>query len=60
MLAELPARLYMRIDWNDYSAPGLHDELIGPAGGARAAGRALARYLKELGSEEVGLRQHAA
>ena len=50
----------MRIDWNDYSAPGLHDELIGPGGGARAAGRALARYLKELGSEEIGLRQHAA
>jgi uncharacterized circularly permuted ATP-grasp superfamily protein len=50
----------MRIDWTSYSAPGLHDELIGPGGGARAAGRALARYLTELGSEEIGVRQQAA
>ncbi|HUK02548.1 MAG TPA: circularly permuted type 2 ATP-grasp protein [Steroidobacteraceae bacterium] len=50
----------MQIDWNDYSAPGLHDELIGPGGGARAAGRTLVRYLSELGGEEIGVRQHAA
>ena len=50
----------MRIDWTTYSAPGLHDELIGPGGGARVAGRALARYLTELGGEEIGVRQQAA
>jgi uncharacterized circularly permuted ATP-grasp superfamily protein len=50
----------MRIDWTSYSAPGLHDELIGPGGGARVAGRALARYLTELGWEEIGVRQQAA
>ena len=50
----------MRIDWTSYSAPGLHDELIGPGGGARAAGRALTRYLTELGGEEIGVRQQAA
>ena len=50
----------MRIDWTSYSAPGLHDELIGPGGGARVAGRALARYLTELGGEEIGVRQQAA
>ncbi len=50
----------MRIDWSSYSAPGLHDELIGPGGGARVAGRALARYLTELGGEEIAVRQQAA
>jgi uncharacterized circularly permuted ATP-grasp superfamily protein len=50
----------MRIDWTAYSAPGLHDELIGPGGGARVAGRALTRYLTELGGAEIGLRQQAA
>src|SRR6202000_2157350 len=50
----------MRIDWTSYSAPGLHDELIGPGGGARIAGRALSRYLTELGGEEIGVRQQAA
>ncbi|MEJ0008483.1 MAG: circularly permuted type 2 ATP-grasp protein [Steroidobacteraceae bacterium] len=50
----------MRIDWTSYSAPGLHDELIGPGGGARVAGRALARYLTELGGGEIGVRQQAA
>src|SRR6201985_2605130 len=50
----------MRIDWTSYSAPGLHDELIGPGGGARVAGRALARYLTELGGAEIGDRQEGA
>ncbi|HUN26020.1 MAG TPA: circularly permuted type 2 ATP-grasp protein [Steroidobacteraceae bacterium] len=50
----------MIIDWSAYSAPGLHDELIGPGGGSRAAGRALTRYLAELGGEEIGVRQQAA
>ena len=50
----------MKIDWSSYSAPGLHDELVGPGGGARTAGRVLMRYLSELGGEEIGLRQQAA
>ena len=50
----------MRIDWTSYSAPGLHDELVGPGGGARVAGRALSRYLTELGGVEIGVRQQAA
>ena len=50
----------MHIDWNAYPSPGLHDELVGPGGGARAAGRALMRYLSDLGGEEIGVRQHAA
>ena len=51
----------MSIDWTTYySAPGHHDELVGPGGGARAAGRALMRYLSELGGEEIGVRQQAA
>jgi len=50
----------MNIDWSVYSAPGLHDELIGPGGGPRVAGRALTRYLSELGNEEIGKRQEAA
>jgi uncharacterized circularly permuted ATP-grasp superfamily protein len=50
----------MNIDWDVYPVPGLHDELVGPAGGARAAGRALMRYLSELGGEEIGVRQQAA
>src|SRR5271169_3052744 len=50
----------MHIDWNSYPAAGLHDELIGPGGGARAAARALVRYLAELGGAEIGVRQQAA
>src|SRR5580658_10211024 len=60
MLQRPRARDDMRINWTSYSAPGLHDELIGPGGGARVAGRALARYLTELGGAEIGLRQQAA
>ena len=50
----------MSIDWTHYCASGLHDELIGPGGGARIAGRALIRHLSELGSAEIGVRQQAA
>ncbi len=50
----------MSIDWTTYRAAGLHDELIGPGGGARAAGRALIRHLSELGCAEIGVRQQAA
>jgi uncharacterized circularly permuted ATP-grasp superfamily protein len=50
----------MEIDWSAYSAPGLHDELIGPGGGPRVAGRQLTRYLAELGGQEIGVRQQAA
>ncbi|HKT74233.1 MAG TPA: circularly permuted type 2 ATP-grasp protein [Steroidobacteraceae bacterium] len=50
----------MSIDWTSYLSPGKHDELVGPGGGPRAAGRALMRYLSELGGEEIGVRQQAA
>jgi uncharacterized circularly permuted ATP-grasp superfamily protein len=50
----------MRIDWSTYPIPGQHDELVEAGGGARTAARALMRYLSELGSEEVGVRQQAA
>jgi uncharacterized circularly permuted ATP-grasp superfamily protein len=50
----------MSIDWTAYGASGLHDELIGPGGGARVAGRALIRHLSELGCAEIGVRQQAA
>src|SRR3984893_2751048 len=50
----------MSINWTSYCASGLHDELIGPGGGARVAGRALIRHLSELGCEEIGARQKAA
>ncbi len=50
----------MSTDWNAYPAAGLHDELIGPDGGARAAGRALLRCLAGLGDAEIAVRQQAA
>jgi uncharacterized circularly permuted ATP-grasp superfamily protein len=50
----------MSIDWMSYCPSGLHDELIGPGGRARAAGRALIRHLSELGCAEIGVRQQAA
>jgi uncharacterized circularly permuted ATP-grasp superfamily protein len=50
----------MSIDWTSYRTTDLHDELIGPGGGARVAGRALIRHLSELGCEEIGARQKAA
>ena len=50
----------MSIDWTAYPARDQYDELVGPGGGARAAGRALMRYLSELDKEEIGARQQAA
>jgi len=50
----------MHIEWNDYPTSGQHDELIGPGGGPRLAGRALTRYLAELDGAEIGVRQQAA
>src|SRR5215813_5958163 len=50
----------MSIDWTTYgTSPGHHDELVGPSGGARAAGRALMRYLSELGGGGIGFGQTA-
>ena len=49
----------MQMDWSAYAAPGLHDELVGPDGSARAAGRALMRHLSRLDGQEIGLRQQA-
>jgi uncharacterized circularly permuted ATP-grasp superfamily protein len=50
----------MHIDWTQYPTTGLHDELVGDQGAARAAGRAVMRHLAELGREEIALRQRAA
>ena len=50
----------MKTDWTSYPSPGFHDELVGPAGGARAAGRALMRYLTEMDGDEIAVRQQAA
>jgi len=50
----------MSIDWTAYPARDQYDELVGPGGGARAAGRALMRYLSDLDKEEIGVRQQAA
>jgi len=49
----------MSTDWTAYPSAGLYDELIGPGGGARVAGRMLLRYLCELG-DEIATRQQAA
>jgi uncharacterized circularly permuted ATP-grasp superfamily protein len=50
----------MKIDWTSYPSPGFHDELVGPGGGPRLAGRALMRYLTEIDGSEIALRQQAA
>lgn len=50
----------MHIDWTQYPTNGLHDELVGQQGAARAAGQAVMRHLAELGREEIALRQRAA
>jgi uncharacterized circularly permuted ATP-grasp superfamily protein len=50
----------MKTDWTSYASPGFHDELVGPGGGPRAAGRALMRYLTELDGDEIAVRQQAA
>ena len=50
----------MHIDWTTYPTSGTHDELVGPNGDPRAAGRAVMRHLAELGSEEIAVRQQAA
>jgi uncharacterized circularly permuted ATP-grasp superfamily protein len=46
--------------WSDYPLPETHDELVGPGGRPRVAARALARYLANLGRDELAVRQHAA
>src|SRR3954463_552553 len=50
----------MKTDWTSYPSPGFHDELVGPGGGPRAAGRALMRYLTEMDGGEIAVRQQAA
>ena len=50
----------MKTDWTSYPSPGFHDELVGPGGGARAAGRQLMRYLTEMDGNEIAVRQQAA
>jgi uncharacterized circularly permuted ATP-grasp superfamily protein len=50
----------MKSNWSTYPTAGLHDELVGPGGGARSAARALLGYLTELGGAEIAVRQQAA
>jgi uncharacterized circularly permuted ATP-grasp superfamily protein len=50
----------MKFNWSTYPTAGLHDELVGPGGGARAAARTLLAYLTELGGAEIAVRQQAA
>ena len=50
----------MKTDWTSYPSPGFHDELVGPGGGARAAGRQLMRYLTDMDGDEIAVRQQAA
>src|SRR4030095_13057800 len=50
----------MKTDWTSYPSPGFHDELVGPGGGARAAGRQLMRYLTGVGGDENAGRHPAA
>jgi uncharacterized circularly permuted ATP-grasp superfamily protein len=50
----------MKTDWSSYTSPGFHDELVGPGGGARAAGRALLRCLTDMDGDEIAVRQQAA
>ncbi|MGC4030020.1 MAG: circularly permuted type 2 ATP-grasp protein [Steroidobacteraceae bacterium] len=49
----------MKTNWSTYPANGLHDELVGPGGGPRAAARALFGHLSELDGEEIAVRQQA-
>src|SRR3954469_4392862 len=49
----------MKTDWTSYPSPGFHDELVGPGGRARAAGRVLMRYLTEMDGNEIAVRQQA-
>jgi uncharacterized circularly permuted ATP-grasp superfamily protein len=46
--------------WDEYPLPETHDEMIGPGGRPRKAARELARYLADLGRDELLVRQHAA
>src|SRR4249920_774742 len=50
----------MKTDWTAYPSPGFHDELVGPGGGARAAGRQLLKYLTDMDGDEIAVRQQAA
>jgi uncharacterized circularly permuted ATP-grasp superfamily protein len=50
----------MAIDWNDYAADDLWDELIGRNGRARKGGSALKKALASLDDHELGERRAAA
>src|SRR3954468_15449082 len=53
-------RRTMKTDWTSYPSPGFHDELVGPGGGARLAGRAPMRCPTGRGGGEIAVRQQAA
>ncbi len=50
----------MAIRWKDYSSGDSYDELITPAGHARAAARRAVRYISSLSDAEWGERRDAA
>lgn len=50
----------MTIDWQQYNANGLWDELITPSGRARKGATALKKALSRLKDEELMERRHAA
>ncbi|MEM7079101.1 MAG: circularly permuted type 2 ATP-grasp protein [Pseudomonadota bacterium] len=50
----------MTIDWTDYQAHGIWDELIAPGGRARRGGAALKKALGELDDNELAERRYAA
>ena len=50
----------MHIDWNNYDPGAYYDELMVQANQPRAAGYAVARYLRSLGEEQLSARRAAA
>ncbi len=50
----------MAIDWQNYPAQGIWDELITPSGKARKGGAALKRALAKLDDDELAERRYAA
>lgn len=50
----------MQIDWNNYDPGAYYDELMVQANQPRAAGYAVARYLRNLGEGELAARRAAA
>ena len=50
----------MKFSWKNYDPNGFYDELIGPRGRPRAAGRVVARQMRSLTPDQIRERQEAA